>query len=620
VCGIAGFIGAGGADDLRRMTAALVHRGPDGEGYFADQHLPVMLGSRRLAVIDSNAGHQPMWDAAGDVCVVFNGEIYNHRELRRELAASGHRFRTDHSDTEVLIHGYKAWDTELFARLNGMFAVALYDRHRKSLVVARDRFGEKPLFFSMAGGAFVFASELPALLRHPLHRDAALSAQGVRKFFAHGYFPAHHTPFRDIEKFPAGEVWKISAVDRSTVRRAYWRFAIAPDDPPTGRPDDWAAELSGLLSQAVKARLDSDVPLGVFLSGGIDSGVIASFAAEHRPPGTLKTFSIGFREKSFDESAFAARMAEHVGARHHVEICDLESVRDMVPEILSDLGEPIGDSSILPTALLAAFARRHVTVALTGDGGDELFAGYDPFRMLKRAALYQRVVPRPLHAAIKLVASWLPRSESNMSFDYVLNRGLKGLEARPALWNPLWLAPLQPADIAELTGAPVDPEDLFSEAIAAWDHAQSPHLVDRVLEFYTRFYLPDDILVKADRASMRVSLEARAPFLDNAVVDFARRLPWQVKLKGGTTKWILKRAARTRLPRAIAHRPKKGFGIPLARWLRQMRPPRSGMIGPIDDAPLMARWTAHGARKSDERLSLWCWLALSHGLPRPEAA
>jgi asparagine synthase (glutamine-hydrolysing) len=257
---------------------------------------------------------------------------------------------------------------------------------------------------------------------------------------------------------------------------------------------------------------------------------------------------------------------------------------------------------------------------LTGDGGDELFAGYDPFRMLKRAALYQRVVPRPLHAAIKLVASWLPRSESNMSFDYVLNRGLKGLEARPALWNPLWLAPLQPADIAELTGAPVDPEDLFSEAIAAWDHAQSPHLVDRVLEFYTRFYLPDDILVKADRASMRVSLEARAPFLDNAVVDFARRLPWQVKLKGGTTKWILKRAARTRLPRAIAHRPKKGFGIPLARWLRQMRPPRSGMIGPIDDAPLMARWTAHGARKSDERLSLWCWLALSHGLPRPEAA
>lgn len=619
MCGIAGFIGPGGADDIQRMTAKLVHRGPDGEGYFADQHLPVYLGSRRLAVIDPGAGHQPMWDAGGDLCVVFNGAIYNHREIRRELEAAGHRFRTDHSDTEVLLHGYKAWDTDLFARLNGMFAVALYDRHRKSLVVARDRFGEKPLFFSMAGGAFVFASELPALMAHPAHRAAQLSAVGVRKFFAHGFFPAHHTPYRDIEKFPAGEVWKVSATDRSTIRRAYWRFAIEPDAPPPGKPDDWAAELGLRLSRAVKSRLDADVPLGVFLSGGLDSGAVAALAAEHRPAASIKTFSIGFREKTFDESEHAAAVSRHIGTTHHVETCELESLRDMVPEILSDLGEPIGDSSILPTALLATFARRHVTVALTGDGGDELFAGYDPFRMLKRAAWYQRHVPKPLHAAITLAASWLPTSDANMSFDFVLNRGLKGLGERPALWNPLWLAPLQPGDIADLMKAPVNIDDLYGEAIDAWDHAKSPHVVDRVLEFYTRFYLGDGILVKSDRASMRVSLEARTPFLDNDVVDFARRLPWTVKLKGGTTKWILKRAMRNRLPRAIVRRPKKGFGIPLARWLRQMEPPKWGLLGEIDDAPLAEMWRAHQNKKSDNRLALWCWLALAHGLPRGAA-
>ena len=614
MCGIAGFIGPGSADDIRRMTAAITHRGPDGEGYFADQHLPVFLGNRRLAVVDLKSGQQPMWDAAGDLCVVFNGEIYNHRELRRELEAAGHKFQSDHSDTEVLIVGYKAWDTDLFARLNGMFAVALYDRHRKSLVMARDRFGEKPLFFSMAGGGFVFASELPALLRHPLHRDASLSAASVRKFFAHGFFPAHHTPYREIEKFPPGEVWKVSAVDRSVIRRAYWRFDIVPDAPPPGRPADWAMELETRLSKAVKRRLESDVPLGIFLSGGIDSGAMASLAADHSAAASIKTFSIGFREASFDESEHAATVARHIGTHHHAEICDLESVRDMVPDILSDLGEPIGDSSILPTALLSAFARRHVTVALTGDGGDELFAGYDPFRMLKRAETYQRYVSAPLHAAIKMVAARLPISDRNMSFDFVLNRGLKGLGSRPALWNPLWLAPLQPDEIADLVGMPVNPEDLYSEAIEAWDRARSPHLVDRVLEFYTRFYLTDGILVKTDRASMRVSLEARAPFLDNDVVDFASRLPWTAKLRGGATKWILKRAMRHRLPRAIIQRPKKGFGIPLARWLRQTDPPGGAGIAGFDATKLAARWQAHRKKRRADRLAMWCWMALAHGL------
>ncbi|MCB2107172.1 MAG: asparagine synthase (glutamine-hydrolyzing) [Rhodobacteraceae bacterium] len=619
MCGIVGFIGAGNADDIRRMAGRIVHRGPDGEGYFADEHLPVFLGSRRLAVIDPHSGQQPMWDANGDICVVFNGEIYNHRALRRELENLGHRFLSDHSDTEVLIHGYKAWGTGVFARLNGMFAVALYDRHRKKLLLARDRFGEKPFFIATHGPALVFGSELPALLAHPSLRAATPSKIGLMKFFAHGFFPAPHTPYDGIEKFPPGEVWTISAVDRAIVRETFFNFAIEPDAAPPGTTDDWAEMLREKLSAAVSLRLESDVPLGIFLSGGIDSGAMASFAADHRAPSDLKTFSIGFRETSFDESAYAAEVALHIGTTHHVEICDLEAARTNLADILSSVGEPIGDSSILPTALLDAFARKHVTVALSGDGGDELFAGYDPFRMLSRAALYRRYIAPPLHRAISAVAARLPMSDANMSFDFIANRGLKGLAHRPALWNPVWLAPLQADEIAEVFATPVTAEELYSEAIVAWDNAKATDAVDRTLEFYTRFYLTEGILVKADRASMRVSLETRAPFLDNEVVDFARRLPWKAKLHRGTTKWLFKRAMRGRLPDQIIDRRKKGFGIPLSRWLREMEPPHTLSLEAINETIMAARWQAHRARKSDDRLALWCWLALSHSLNREAA-
>ncbi|MHB1205254.1 MAG: asparagine synthetase B family protein, partial [Rhodospirillaceae bacterium] len=363
------------------------------------------------------------------------------------------------------------------------------------------------------------------------------------------------------------------------------------------------------MGTAVALRLQADVPVGIFLSGGVDSSAVLSYAADSRPAPDLKTFAIGFREASFDESSHAAEVAAHIGATHHLEICDLEAVRDQLPSVLDAVGEPIGDSSILPTALLSAFARKHVTVALTGDGGDELFAGYDPFKVLGRAALYDALVPGPVHAAVKAVAARLPVSEHNMSFDFVLNRGLKGLKHPDKLWNPLWLAPLQPDEVADLFAAPVAAEELYSEAIAAWDACPSPHRVDRVLDFYTRFYLTDGILTKADRASMAVSLEARAPFLDNHVVDFVRRLPWQVKLHGGTTKWILKRALAKRLPAGVLTRPKKGFGIPLARWLRNWQPPQE-TVPYLDRASLLRRWDIHRAKKSDERLALWCWMAL----------
>jgi asparagine synthase (glutamine-hydrolysing) len=612
MCGIAGFVGPGTADDIKRMADAMIHRGPDGEGYFADQHLPVFLASRRLAVVDIPGGRQPMWDAGGDVCVVYNGEIYNHRALRRRLEHAGARFQTDHADTEVLIHGYRAWGAGLWRELNGMFAVALYDRHRKRLILARDRFGEKPLFYGRRGPAFGFASELTALRRHPSFGDAALSQEALQKYFAHGFFPGPHTPYAGLSKLLPGHALTL-AVDSGAMEIApYWRFAIAPDAAPPGHHEDWAVEVDHLLTTAVQARLEADVPVGIFLSGGIDSSAVLSCASDVRAPATIKTFSIGFRETSYDESPYAEEVALGIGSTHHVEICDLEAIEGDVPALLARMDEPIGDGSLVPTSLLAAFARKHVTVALTGDGGDELFAGYDPFRMLKRAQAYHALVPGPVHTAVKMLAGWLPVSDANMSFDFVLRRGLNGLMEPPALWNPRWLAPLQPDEIADLFAMPVHSDALYSEVIAAWDACESPHLVDRVLDFYTRFYLPDQILVKADRASMAVSLEARAPFLDYDLADYVRRLPWQAKLRGGVTKWILRRALKDRLPADVLARRKKGFGIPAGRWLRELAPPPA--TPGLNDRWLRKLWDAHAAGRDDHRLALWSWLALAHGL------
>ena len=619
MCGIAGFIGLGTAADIRAMTDALIHRGPDGEGYYADQHLPVFLGSRRLAIVDIPGGKQPMWDASGNICVVFNGEIYNHRGLRRQLEARGCRFRTDYSDTEVLIHGYKVWGIDLWAKLNGMFAVAIYDRHQKTMTLARDRFGEKPLFYASHRDAFVFASELPAMRRHLSLRTASASKSALMKFFAHGFFPGALTPFEGISKLPAGHILTVDAVTRAIDTKSYWRFEIIPEAEPSQNVDELAEELEALLSRAILDRLESDVPLGIFLSGGLDSSTVLSFAADAQPEIELKTFSMGFRDTSYDESAFSKKVATHVGSIHHTEVCDLEASQSTIPELLSRLGEPIGDSSVLPTSMLASFARKHVTVALSGDGGDELFAGYDPFRVLERAKLYSQVMPKPVHAAVAMAASRLPLSDRNMSLDFVINRGLRGLRYDSKLWNPLWLAPLQPQEIADLFAEQISAEELYSEAIDAWDTVPSTHLVDRVLDFYTRFYLTDGILVKTDRASMMASLETRAPFLDNELVDFVRRLPWQTKLRGNiikgySTKWILKRAVRRRLPESIIHRHKKGFGIPLARWLKNWKPPEQNSVPYINAEKFMNRWCDHVNGSRDDRLALWNWLSLSHSL------
>jgi len=386
MCGIAGFVAPGGTGDrqaLQRMTRGLAHRGPDAVGYFVDQVSAVHLGHRRLSIVDLADGAQPMSTADKEVTIVFNGEIYNHADLRAELQSKGHRFQTDHSDTEVLLNGYREWGEDLLERLNGMFAFAIYDSRRQKLFLARDRFGKKPLYWFQRDGVFGFASELTSLLHHPAApRNESVAA--IKKYFAYGYIPAPLSAIEGIHKLPGGWYGSLDIKSGTWTPRKWWEFRVEPagEEVTPARCDAWAEQLMEILDRAVKRRLMSDVPLGVFLSGGIDSSAVAALAARHLPAGRLRTFSIGFTDPSFDELPYAREAAAHIGCTHESELLDLSRAKDLLPSVLSRLDEPMGDSSILPTWLLCGFTRRHVTVALGGDGGDELFAGYDPFKAL----------------------------------------------------------------------------------------------------------------------------------------------------------------------------------------------------------------------------------------------
>jgi asparagine synthase (glutamine-hydrolysing) len=613
MCGIAGFVGAGHSADLLAMTSALAHRGPDGQRLFVDEEARVFLGHRRLAILDIPGGAQPMWNEDERVGVIYNGEIYNHAELRRSLEARGHVFRSDHSDTEVLVHGYEEWGAGLPERLNGMFAFAIYDRPRRQLFLARDRFGEKPLYYQHGPGHFMFGSELTALSRHPRF-DASIDTRAVQKLFAYGYLPSPHCIFRQCRKLlPGGALLYDCASGAVNVRR-YWQFRLQPDDSLTPAQEPaLVEELTHLLGEAVRRRLIADVPLGVFLSGGIDSSAVLAMACRHRAATSLKTFTIGFSEPSFDEAPFAAQAAAHFGTDHQVRYLEMAAARELVPAVLRRLDEPLGDASILPTYLLSGFTREQVTVALSGDGGDELFAGYDPFAALLPARFYRSLVPRGLHKGLRRLADLLPVSARNMSLDFKLRRALAGLSHPPGLWNPVWMGALEPQEIAAAFEEPVAAEELYAEAIALWEENPRLSVAERTLEFFTNFYLPDDILVKVDRAAMMHSLESRAVFLDNDLVAFCSRLPTHFKLRRGKRKYLLKQAMRRLLPAAILRRPKKGFGIPLARWLRDLPGPEAPVPG-LRAGEAERRWSAHRAGAADHRLFLWTALSLAHSV------
>jgi asparagine synthase (glutamine-hydrolysing) len=553
MCGICGVVSANGSADperVARMSATLVHRGPDSAGEFSDG--TAGLAARRLSIIDLETGDQPIANEDGTLHVVQNGEIYNYRELRRELERSGHRFRT-HGDTEVLLHLYEQHGDAFAERLRGMFAVAIWDAPRRRLVLARDRFGIKPLYYRDAARELAFASELRALPRGEIDLDA------VEAFLAFNSIPAPLSIFRDVRKLPAGHLllWEDG-------RTRLERFARPAPVPVEELRDDEEAELveelRSRVRDSVRAHLVSDVPVGVLLSGGVDSALLTALAADESSE-PLRTFSIGFEERSFDELADARRVAERYGTRHR-ELVLRPDAALLLPALAEAFDEPFADSSALPTYLVSELAATDVKVALSGEGGDELFGGYYTYA----ADLLARRVGGLARLARPFVER-LPTSTGKASFDYRAKRFVRAAHLPPLERHHGWKEIFSRDARAELTGrrSSFDPVDLLRER---YDETRGADELARLQDVDLGTYLVDDLLVKTDRASMAHSLEARVPYLDTVVTNLAFALPTRHKVRGLAKKVLLRKAAEPLLPREIVHGKKRGFSIPAAAWLR----------------------------------------------------
>jgi len=558
------------------MCERMVHRGPDSEGLMVSSG--VALGMRRLAIIDLVTGEQPTFNEDKSVAVILNGEIYNYRELRQDLEKRGHSFRSQ-SDTEVLPHLYEEYGDELVQQLNGMFAFALWDSRQRRLLLARDRFGEKPLYWAVFDSTLLFASEPKVLLAHPAVKTS-LNLQALRRYLSFDYVPAPLTIYQGINKLPAAHT--LTLEDGKIETRSYWCLSYKPKQPPPSEIEA-AEHLRELLADSVRMRLVSDVPLGVLLSGGVDSSTIAALAVRASSE-AVKTFSISFAESSFDESGYARAVAKFLGTDHHEERLSANLAANLVGEIGSWMDEPFSDPSLVPTYLLSRFTRKHVTVALGGDGGDELFAGYPMYRGHRWAENYSRI-PHLLRArVIEPLIGLLPVKTKNLSFDYKATRFIAGTKYDRVARHHIWFGSFNPAEQEMLLTPEVlrnsDP-DVYREARQMLNECDSSDLVEQMQSLDTRLYLAEDILTKVDRASMAVSLEVRAPFLDSRVAEFAASLPANYKLRGRKTKYILKRAITDILPPFVARRGKKGFGVPVAEWLKgKLRPLARDLLSP----------------------------------------
>jgi asparagine synthase (glutamine-hydrolysing) len=613
MCGIAGFVNGQGqpADRLvlARMTATLVHRGPDGDGFHLDG--PVALGHRRLSIIDIEGGSQPMANEDETVWVSFNGEIYNDPALRKGLLAAGHTFRNS-SDTEGLVHLYEEHGDGFPGLLNGMFALAIWDARRRRLILTRDRMGQKPLFYAvLPRGGLAFGSEPKAVLAHP-EVGHQLDPRSLERYLFYEYIPAPDSIWLGMKKLPPGHtlVWE----DGRITVAPYW---TSPEPIDPGETFEAASgRFWGEFVEAVGRHRRSDVPLGVFLSGGVDSSSVAAALTEWEPAAKVRTFSIGFDDPSFDESEHARLVAAHLGTDHRERTFSADDVLRLLPEVAGWLDEPFGDASILPTHLLSRFAREEVTVALGGDGADELLAGYPTFKAERASAIYRRL-PRAARSLAEAAVGQMRVDHRNMSLDFRLKQFLRGAGEPTALAHQRWLGSFSGAEILSLL---VDPGAFGVEREHLARAGRLPAGLDAMtlsLRLYQDTYLPDDILTKVDRASMACSLEVRAPFLDSELVDSIQAMPAVFKYRRGHTKRLLKHAARSRLPASILDRPKKGFGIPVARWLRgPLSPLLDSLLGPerlkaqglFDPDEVARRVREHRDGVRDHRKPLWTLL------------
>jgi asparagine synthase (glutamine-hydrolysing) len=613
MCGIAGWINLQQSDSnpnakavLHSMCERIVHRGPDSEGLWMDE--TAALGMRRLSVIDLKTGDQPVFSCDRSVIVMMNGELYNYREVRAGLEKRGHKFVTN-SDTEILPHLYEEYGEGLLDHLNGMYAFSLWDTRATRLIIARDRFGEKPLYYGVFDNKLIWASEPKAILAHPAVQ-AELDLNALRHYVSFDYVPAPISIYKGIGKLPAAHV--LTVANGNVAVRRYWdiSWTRSKSSPPyeggvaegrgvslgsngsspakSQRREDGtlstkAAELRELVSDAVRMRLVADVPLGILLSGGIDSSTVAAFATQHATE-KVKTFSIGFEEDSFDESKYARQVATHLNTEHYEDRLSAEKAGDLISEIGKWLDEPMSDGSLIPTYLLTRFVRGHVTVALGGDGGDELFAGYPMYYAHSLAAKYLALPSFLRSRLIEPVVNALPVSTKNLSFDYKAKRFIRASKYDDVTRHHSWFGSFSLDQHPELFSQDVIAQtdaDIYRGVRELVGASDAKNVIEQMQYADINYYLAEDILTKVDRAAMAVSLETRAPFLDPRIGQFAASIPVEYKLKGKNGKVILKEAMKDLLPPGILHRPKKGFGIPVAEWLKgRLNPLLHDMLAP----------------------------------------
>ena len=639
---------------IARMTGTLVHRGPDDGGHWSDAEAGVALGHRRLSILELSAlGHQPMESASGRFVLVYNGEVYDHLAIRAELAAAGDAPAwRGHSDTETLLAAIDAWGLRRTVdRATGMFALALWDRRDRTLSLARDRFGEKPLYYGWAGGLFAFASELGAI-RALAGFDNPVDRAALSSLLSRTYIPCPLSIYRGVFKLPPGTILTLDADAVAAPRdepfaeganggarlERYWRYrdvVRAGLDDPFATQEEAVDAVEAALSTAIAGQAIADVPVGAFLSGGFDSSaVVALYQAA--TTGTIRTFSIGFREAGFDEAVHARAVARHFGTEHHELYVDAADSLAVIPRLARMYGEPFADSSAIPTHLVSAFARQHVTVALSGDGGDELFGGYNRYRHAPRLWDALARLPAPVRRAVAGTGSRLPEAWWTALGSLALRR------RQPAFFGAKARKGLRTAATARGL------EDVFASLLDEWHLARTPVLgvdaharppVDmhlgvapdlaRMMHADAVAYLPDDILAKVDRAAMACSLETRVPFLDHHVAAVAARVPMDGKIGGGVTKRVLRQVLYRHAPRALFERPKAGFAIPVGQWLRGplrdwaedlLDPGRMGQEGYLDPAPIEGRWQAHLAGRADATQALWPILMFQSWLRQGGAA
>ncbi|HEX8248703.1 MAG TPA: asparagine synthase (glutamine-hydrolyzing) [Pyrinomonadaceae bacterium] len=618
MCGIVGIINQNSRsierEILEKMNRAIRHRGPDEDGFYVNGN--VGMAMRRLSIIDLAGGQQPIHNPSKTAWIVFNGEIYNFQELRADLEKRGHKFYTN-SDTETILHLYDEYGADCVRHLRGMFAFAIWDEREKSLFLARDRVGKKPVLYShQPDGALIFGSEFQALLQHP-SIDREVDYEAIHQYLTFSCVPAPLTAFRQIRKLEPGHWLKWKNGEIKTER--YWTPDFSEKIKIT--EEEAVEETLRILREATKMRLISEVPLGAFLSGGVDSSVVVALMAEasEKP---VKTFSIGFEEQDFSELKYARRVAEHIGAEHHEFIVKPDAI-EVLPELVEHYGEPFADSSAIPTYYVSKETRKHVTVALNGDGGDETFAGYERYFAIQLAEKYKKIPSVLRKSLIEPAAAFLPTSmgqhsrvKSAKNFLAVSSMPKSNLYLRwMSAINEELKAELYTQDFKQKTS-----NDSPANVLKNWfAKANGSGAIDAMLLTDTMTYLPNDLLVKVDIASMANSLEARSPFLDHKVIEFAASLPEKIKLRGTETKYLLKKAASRVVPREVLYRRKMGFGIPVGYWLRNemkdfmfetLLSEKSfsrGLFNPETIKKLVAQ---HVAEKQNHTYPLWTLLML----------